>query len=51
VFTCIIHKIMDFFQPDYTSDLEKYIESRKPTDAVDLERIMFEYSLKRKGGL
>jgi hypothetical protein len=47
----LIQKIMEFFETARKSDLEKFIESRHPTDAADLERLLFEYMARNKGGI
>lgn len=49
--SCLIKKLKSLFTnfPNtYTSDLEKFIVSHHPQNIADIEKLMFEYNL-RKG--
>jgi hypothetical protein len=48
--SCIIKKfktLFNSFPNTYTSDLEKFIVSHHPQNVADIEKLMFEYNLKK----
>lgn len=48
--SCIIKKfktLFNNFPNTYTSDLEKFIVSHHPQNVADIEKLMFEYNLKK----
>jgi hypothetical protein len=48
--SCIMKKIKTLFinfPNTYTSDLEKFIVSHHPQNVADVEKLMFEYNLRK----
>ena len=45
-----ISKIIQWFEPNRQSELERYIQARAPQHAGDLDKLINEFSYKKQGG-
>lgn len=48
--SCLVKKIKTFFSSfptTYTSELERYIIKHQPQNVADVEKLMFEFTLKK----
>lgn len=51
MFTNIIEWFTQLFAPNYQSQLENYIEARRPTSVAEVEYLERQYSKMNRGGL
>jgi hypothetical protein len=46
----LFNQIIKWFEPSQQSELERYIQTRGPQSAGELDKLINEYSYKKQGG-